>query len=236
MRITTRPATRASSASPRARSGQWCTVSTASAASKVASRNGSAVAEACTTGALPGRPLGDHRARRLDGDDPTVARLVRAGARADVHHRVGRAERVGDGRRDARDRDDDRRRSPGRSRRRARPSLRTGCRRWRPAPAPGAPRPRAMREVDIVMRSPGGGRRRRSRSTRHAHAGPRIQAHVPEAAQVIGDDVPRRRAVGLADATPSPWPCSVGRDRAGGRPRGRRGCGGPSAAPARSRT
>jgi hypothetical protein len=55
VRITTRRATRASSVSPRARSGQWCTVSTASAASNTASLNGSAVAEACTTGALPAR-------------------------------------------------------------------------------------------------------------------------------------------------------------------------------------
>ena len=47
-------ATRRSSARPRARSGQWCTVSTASVASKLPSANGSAVAEACTTGAAPG--------------------------------------------------------------------------------------------------------------------------------------------------------------------------------------
>src|SRR5262249_56841709 len=54
-RTTRSRTTRASSVRPRARSGQWCTVRTASAAANAASLNGSSRADACTTGALPAR-------------------------------------------------------------------------------------------------------------------------------------------------------------------------------------
>lgn len=49
-----------------------------------------------------GRPLADHRHRGLEGDDPTVARLVVARAGADVQHRDGLAKRGGDLRCDSR--------------------------------------------------------------------------------------------------------------------------------------
>ncbi len=51
---TCRPATRRISASPAAASGQWCTVSTASAASNAPSPNGNAPATPRTTAAAPG--------------------------------------------------------------------------------------------------------------------------------------------------------------------------------------
>src|SRR5262245_24140876 len=70
-------ATRVSSTSPRARSGQWCTVRIASAASKAPSSKGSCVAEAWMAG--------------------PVHRLVGAGSRTDVDDRVTRAERAQDG-------------------------------------------------------------------------------------------------------------------------------------------
>jgi hypothetical protein len=49
-----------------------------------------------------GRPLADHGARRLDGDDAAIARLVGTGAGADVEDRARRAERGVDVRGDAR--------------------------------------------------------------------------------------------------------------------------------------
>src|SRR5690242_19021931 len=90
-------ATRRSSARPRARSGQWCTVSTASVASKLPSANGSAVAEACTTGRAPA----DHLGRGLDGEDTAVGGLVGAGAGTDVQDGAGGAKGVDDGGGDA---------------------------------------------------------------------------------------------------------------------------------------
>jgi hypothetical protein len=80
---------RASSRSPRARSGQWCTVRMASAAAKAPSRKGRCVADAWTTGALPPGALPDHRQRRFHRHDPMVHRFVGARARADVHHAGG---------------------------------------------------------------------------------------------------------------------------------------------------
>jgi hypothetical protein len=47
-----------------------------------------------------GRTLRRHDQRGLDRDHPAVARLVRAGARAHVHHAGRRAERAGDPDRD----------------------------------------------------------------------------------------------------------------------------------------
>ena len=69
---------------PARQSVQWCSVSTAIAASKAASSNGSASAARLDGGAALRRPLGDHHRRRLDRRHLAVRRLVAAGPRADV--------------------------------------------------------------------------------------------------------------------------------------------------------
>ena len=81
-------ATRPSSRRPAARSGQWWSVRTAIVASKLASANGSASADAAIAGAASGGALGAHHRGRLDRHDLAVARLVGARAGADVQHRA----------------------------------------------------------------------------------------------------------------------------------------------------
>ncbi len=87
---------------PRSRSLQWCTVSTAIAASKVPSASGRLSALACRHGADPGGRCADHHRRRLDRHDLAAGGLVRARAGADVDDRRGVAERPVDLRLDAR--------------------------------------------------------------------------------------------------------------------------------------
>ena len=66
---TWRGATRCISRSPRSRSVQWCTVSTASAASNASSANGKRLGDGLHRGRGAGRALSQHRRRRIDRDD-----------------------------------------------------------------------------------------------------------------------------------------------------------------------
>ena len=90
VRITTRPATRRTSASPARQSVQWWMVKMASAASNAPSRKRQVLGDAPRRRARPRRPLREHHRRGFERGHHRAGRLVRTGPRADVQDALAR--------------------------------------------------------------------------------------------------------------------------------------------------